>query len=120
MSENMSSSNDHSSSNNDEENDGGLGGWARTKRAQLLQDLHSLVPNQIETDERSILEGARDYLQRIHEETEQIERELPEKYASSSESQGPQILGVKKEMGMTEEELQHLVISAARRSGLFP
>ncbi|KAI3902183.1 hypothetical protein MKW92_024595 [Papaver armeniacum] len=58
------SSNNNCSSNNDEE-----------LNKQLLT-LLSLVPDAAQTDPISILEQTRDYLRRIHEETERLEKEM--------------------------------------------
>ncbi|KAI3942007.1 hypothetical protein MKX01_030730 [Papaver californicum] len=45
--------------------------------SQQLQTLQSMIPNISSTaDKRSILEATHDYIRRIHEETESIEKEL--------------------------------------------
>ncbi|XP_077211739.1 uncharacterized protein LOC143846984 isoform X2 [Tasmannia lanceolata] len=69
--ENMESSDTDSSSDDDK--------IATTKLIQQLQILQSLVPNIKQMDEISILEETRNYLQRIKEETEQIEKELSQR-----------------------------------------
>ncbi|XP_058074280.1 uncharacterized protein LOC131223019 [Magnolia sinica] len=175
----IGSSKSGSSSEESEESVGGDGNAGR-RVAEQLQILKSLIPNITQTDERTILEGTRDYLQRIHQDTDQIERELLQQSQGSSSlgSQRDHILGVeteklmegrfvikvrwrkgpgmaghvqrvidlldvkmtsivvndqnaeemlttafvkvKKEMQMTEEGLQDLIIKEAQRSGLSP
>ncbi|RZC75659.1 hypothetical protein C5167_051139 [Papaver somniferum] len=44
---------------------------------EQLRTLLSLVPDAAQTDPISILEQTRDYLRRIHEETERLEQEIP-------------------------------------------
>ncbi|RZC75664.1 hypothetical protein C5167_051148 [Papaver somniferum] len=44
---------------------------------EQLRTLLSLVPGVAQTDPISILEQIRDYLRRVHEETERLEKEMP-------------------------------------------
>ncbi|XP_058079688.1 uncharacterized protein LOC131227874 [Magnolia sinica] len=175
----IGSSQNGSSSEDSEESVGGDGNAGR-RVAEQLQILKSLIPNIKQTDERSIVEETRDYLQRIHHDTDQIERELLQQSQGSSSlgsqryyilgveteklmegrfvikirwRKGPGVAGhmqrvidlldvkmisvevndqnaeemlttafvkVKKDMQMTEEGLQDLVIKEAQRSGLSP
>uniref|UniRef100_A0A1D1XPI7 Transcription factor bHLH35 n=1 Tax=Anthurium amnicola TaxID=1678845 RepID=A0A1D1XPI7_9ARAE len=46
--------------------------------ARQLQALRALIPNSTQTDERSILEDTRRYLQGIYEEMNRLEREVPQ------------------------------------------
>ncbi|RZC90518.1 hypothetical protein C5167_029651 [Papaver somniferum] len=64
-----SSNNNCSSSNSCTDNDEELN--------EQLRTLLSLVPDVAQTDPVSILERTRDYLRRIHEETERLEKEMP-------------------------------------------
>ncbi|XP_043718024.1 transcription factor FER-LIKE IRON DEFICIENCY-INDUCED TRANSCRIPTION FACTOR-like [Telopea speciosissima] len=68
-----------------------------------LQILQSLIPNSNKTDARSILEDASDYVQKIQQEMEQIEKELSQRSEdngsssrsrSSGSSSAPKILRV--------------------------
>ncbi|RZC50255.1 hypothetical protein C5167_018670 [Papaver somniferum] len=53
--------------------------------SQQLQTLQSMIPNIPGTaDDRSILEAAHGYIQRIHEETESIEKELLQRRRSTT------------------------------------
>ncbi|XXG48071.1 hypothetical protein AAC387_Pa02g2608 [Persea americana] len=80
-------------------------GRPRTRIAEQIEALQALIPNSTGTDERSILEETRDYLLRIHRESEEIEKELSAAAAPSSSrsqgeedaSQGPHILQVETE-----------------------
>ncbi|KAK9099011.1 hypothetical protein Syun_026056 [Stephania yunnanensis] len=68
---------------------------------QQLQMLQSLVPNIMNTrDERTILEATHDYLRRIREETERIQKELSSPgrvHESGSATQRSQITNVEVE-----------------------
>ncbi|XP_042501924.1 transcription factor bHLH28-like [Macadamia integrifolia] len=68
----------------EEEEEGNHGSTEATR--QQLQILQSLIPNSNKTDSRSILEDAYDYLQRIHQEMEQIEKELSQRSEDQSGS----------------------------------
>ncbi|RWR73467.1 transcription factor FER-LIKE IRON DEFICIENCY-INDUCED TRANSCRIPTION FACTOR-like protein [Cinnamomum micranthum f. kanehirae] len=98
LSENRSFSDDSDDEDSLHEN-----GRPRTRIAQQIEALQSLIPNSTGTDERSILEETRDYLLRLHRESEEIEKELaaaPSSSRSQGEedaSQGPHILQVETE-----------------------
>ncbi|KAI3862408.1 hypothetical protein MKX03_013651 [Papaver bracteatum] len=67
---------------------------------EQLRTLLSLVPDVAQTDPISILEQARDYLGRIHEETERLEQEIrsqPHHLENSSSPRQLQILRVETE-----------------------
>ncbi|XP_042486624.1 uncharacterized protein LOC122066863 [Macadamia integrifolia] len=74
-------SNEYLSASDDEELEKSNHGTAKIQ--QQLQILQSLIPNSNQTDSRSIIEDASDYLRRIHEEIEKAEKEL-----SSQRSEG--------------------------------
>ncbi|MCL7046728.1 hypothetical protein MKW94_023792 [Papaver nudicaule] len=53
--------------------------------AQKLQTLKAMIPNLSSTaDKRSILEATHEYIQRIHEETESIERDLLQRRSTTT------------------------------------
>ncbi|KAL6006156.1 hypothetical protein ACLOJK_040202, partial [Asimina triloba] len=59
----------------------------RARRSQQLRALQSLIPNIRQTDdELAILEETRDYLQRIHHDADEIQRELAQRSGNSSSS----------------------------------
>ncbi|XP_042478930.1 uncharacterized protein LOC122059920 isoform X1 [Macadamia integrifolia] len=55
---------------------------------QQLQILQSLIPNSTQTDARSILEDASDYLLRINQEIEKTEKELSQRTEGDGSSSG--------------------------------